>query len=179
MLSPGPAGLASFLLATRYRVSQLVPFQLGIVLVYAVVAIAIGLLTEQISGLSPLAIRVLQFVGGLFIIYLGVQLARRTQHVTKQYSPTLLNGVMLQCLNPKFPGVVLAVFANRNSQSTLETAAIISLVGAIGLLIYSAAGALLRFRQATEKRLRAVDVLSGALLCAVGCWFVLRALLDG
>jgi len=178
MLSPGPASLASFLLGTRYGVSQLLPFQLGIVLVYAIVAVAVGLLTEQISGLSPLAIKVLQIAGGLFIIYLGVQLARRTQQVTERVSPTFLNGVLLQCLNPKFPGVVLAVFVNRSSQPTLETAAIISLVGATGLLIYSAAGSLLRFRQASKERLRAVDIVSGALLCAVGLWFVLRAFLD-
>ena len=178
MLSPGPANLVSFLLGTRNSVTQLLPFQLGILLVYTMVAIGLGFLTKRIGEFSPIAVGTLQTVGGLFIIYLGIQLVRRTKRDAMERSPTFLNGITLQCLNPKFPGVVLAVFANRDSQPTLMTASIICFVGAIGLLTYSTAGSLLRIGHEPDRPFGVVDIVAGVLLCGVGLWFILQALLN-
>jgi threonine/homoserine/homoserine lactone efflux protein len=178
MLSPGPANLVSFLLGTRHRATQLLPFQLGILLVYGVVAIGLGFLGKQIADFSPIAVGTLQVVGGLFIIYLGIQLVQRIKREAKERHPTFLNGITLQCLNPKFPGVVLAVLANRHSQSTLMTASIICVVGAVGLLTYSISGSLLRDRHESSRRFQVVDTVSGILLCFVGLWFILQPLLN-
>jgi len=176
MLSPGPANLVSFVLGTRNGVLQLVPFQLGIVLVYGVVAITLGVLSNQIHLVAPSAVAILQAIGGLFIVYLGIQLARRTQRDATDRAPTFLNGMTLQCLNPKYPGVVLAVFASRHTQPVLEIAATITLVGIAGLLAYSTAGSVLRPRQVSEVRFQTFDRLAGGTLCAVGLWFILHPL---
>jgi threonine/homoserine/homoserine lactone efflux protein len=178
MLSPGPANVVSFLLGTRYKVTQLLPFLLGILFVYTVVAIGLGSLGRRIADFSPIALGALQAAGGLIIIYLGIQLVQRTKREAKERYPTFLNGITLQCLNPKFPGVVLAVFANRHPQSTLITASIICVVGAVGLLTYSIAGSLLRDRHESGRRFEVVDLVSGVLLCVVGLWFILQAFLN-
>lgn len=176
MLSPGPANLVSFVLGTRNSTFQLLPFQLGIILVYGVVAAALGLLSNRIYAMAPAAVVVLQAIGGLFIIYLGIQLARRTKRDATERAPTFVNGVTLQCLNPKFPGVVLAVFANRHTQPILLVTAAIFAVGAIGLLAYSTAGSILRARDASDSGFRTFDLVAGGMLCAVGLWFILQPL---
>jgi threonine/homoserine/homoserine lactone efflux protein len=175
MLSPGPANMVSLLLATRYSVKQLLPFLLGILLVYAIVAFTFGILAKHISDLSPIAINAMQIIGGLYIIYLGIQLARRKKPEVKERSPTLLSGITLQCLNPKFPGVVLAVFASRHSQPAFMTASVICIVGAFALLIYATVGSLLHAQHEPCRRLRIVDLGAGVMLCAVGLWFVFQA----
>jgi threonine/homoserine/homoserine lactone efflux protein len=157
---------------------QLLPFQLGILLVYGVVAMGLGFLGRRIADFSPIAVGTLQVVGGLFIIYLGIQLVRRKNCGAEERYPTFLNGITLQCLNPKFPGVVLSVFANRHSQPTLMTASTICAVGAVGLLTYSIAGSLLRDRHESDRRFEVVDTVSGVLLCLVGLWFILQAVLN-
>lgn len=172
MLSPGPANLVSFFLGTRNSITQLLPFQMGILLVYTTVAIALGFLAKRIADFSPHAIGTLQIIGGLFIIYLGIRLIQRQKCDESVRSPTFLSGVTLQCLNPKFPSVVLTVFANRHGQAIMITASIICIVGAIGLLTYSTAGSLLRFQQ-TDKYIGMVDAIAGILLCGVGLWFLL------
>lgn len=177
MLSPGPANLVSLVLGARHGVIQLLPFQLGILVVYGVVAIGVGTLANRIYVFAPAAVRVLQVIGGLFIVYLGIRLARRTQRDTADLAPTFFNGMSLQCLNPKFPGVVLTVFANRHSQSIWMVAATICIAGAIGLAAYSTAGSLLRPRDTSGNSFRAFDMAASGLLCAVGVWFILQPLL--
>ena len=78
MLSPGPANLVTFALTARFGFSQILSFLLGISLVYILVAIVLGVvtsrLTEQYSNITDC----IRFFSGLFILYLGVQLLRRT-----------------------------------------------------------------------------------------------------
>lgn len=178
MLSPGPANLVSFVLGTRNGTLQLLPFQLGILLVYGVVAVVLGFLSSQICAIAPAAVAILQAIGGLFIVYLGVQLARRTHRDATDRAPTFVNGVMLQCLNPKFPGVVFAVFANRQAQPVLIVAATILTVGAIGLFAYSTAGSILRARNMSDGGFRTFDLVAGGMLCVVGLWFILQPVLE-
>jgi threonine/homoserine/homoserine lactone efflux protein len=177
MLSPGPANLVCFVLGTRNNLYRLFPFQLGIIVVYGVVALAVGLLSTQINTIAPSVNSMLQVLGGLFIIYLGIQLARQTDNEMTAKAPTFLSGVMLQSLNPKYPAVVLAVFANRHGQPTLMTTSAILIVGAIGLIAYASAGALLCTRGVSGRGFRVLDIASGALLCAVGLWFTVQPLM--
>ena len=177
MLSPGPANLVSFVLGTRNGFRRLLPFQFGIVVVYGVVAIALGSLTTRISAIAPGMASLLQAMGGLFIVYLGIQLTLRTKRETPEKSPTFASGVVLQCLNPKFPGVVLAVFASRQGQPAWMTTTVILIVGAAGLFTYSMAGSLFHARTVAGAGFRALDVAAGSSLCVVGLWFLSQPLL--
>ncbi len=177
MLSPGPANLVSFVLGARNGFVRLLPFQFGIVVVYGVVALGLGSLTTRISAVSPSTVSVLQALGGLFIVYLGLQLALRKNREAVGRTPSFANGVLLQALNPKFPGVVLAVFANRQGQAAWATTAVILLVGTIGLLGYAMAGSLLHARAISGSGFRVLDLVAGSLLCAVGLWFTIQPLL--
>ncbi len=178
MLSPGPANLVSFVLGARDGPVHILPFQCGIIAVYGVVALALGMLTTQINAVIPEVTLVLQILGGLFIIYLGVRLARRTNRENPEQAPTFANGALLQCLNPKYPGVVLAVFVSCQGQSTLMVASVIVFVGVIGLLAYSTAGSLFRRRAMTDSGFRVLDLTAGILLCLVGIWFILQPLMQ-
>jgi len=177
MLSPGPANLVSFVLGARNGFYRLLPFQFGIVVVYGVVAFGLGLLTTRINAVSPRATLLMQVLGGIFIVYLGLRLALRKNRETVEKAPTFANGVLLQILNPKFPGVVLAVFANRQGQAALVTTAVILIVGAIGLLAYSIAGSLFHARAISGSGFRVLDLVAGSLLCVVGLWFAIQPLL--
>lgn len=176
MLSPGPANLVSFALASRFGFTGILRFQLGILVIYAAMAVVLGLATTQISKNIPHATTALQIIGGLFIAYLGLRLAFRKQaELPDNYTPRFSNGLILQILNPKYPPVVLAVFANRPNESSWITAGIIVAIGAVGLLLYALAGSLVRSLFSTEKYFRTLDMVFGLLLVGIGIWFCVKA----
>ncbi len=141
-------------------------------------SLALGAVTLQVSALAPGVTLLLREFGGLFIIYLGVQLMRRTKRDANEKTPTFFNGVILQFLNPKFPGVVIAVFANRQGQPPWVTAMVIVTVGAIGLVTYSTSGMLLSRSVVKDDGFRVVDRAAGSMLCLVGFWFMFQPLLE-
>ena len=71
---------------------------------------------------------------------------------------------------------MLSVFAHSQNQHALFTAGIISIVGALGLVLYAAAGALIHHRVRSDKWFRRLDVVFGAMLCLVGFWLLVEAL---
>lgn len=174
MLSPGPANLVSFVLGARNGSRRILRFHCGILTIYAAVAICLGLLTTRVGVASPSAALALQALGGLFILYLAVQLIRRRGRDVVEKDPTFTNGVVLQILNPKFPGVVVAVFSSQPSEPALVTSAVIVGAGAIGLLGYSIAGTLLHSKATSSDGFRALDLLSGIGMVMVGVWFLMR-----
>ncbi len=177
MISPGPANLVSFVLGARNGFSRTLPFQFGIIVLYGIIALGLGYVTTGINLLAPRMMSGLQILGGLFIIFLGVQLAIRNQRNTPDVTPTFTSGALLQALNPKYPGVVLTVFASRPEQPTLVTTLIIMGVGAMGLFSYSLAGAVVHSRGLTGSGFRKLDLVGGVLLCLVGVWFAIQPLL--
>lgn len=176
MLSPGPANLVSFSLGTRTSLINLLPFYSGIVLVYGIVSFGFGVLAREANVLTPTGMTFLQILGGAFIVCLGVRLFRSNGSKVDSPDPTFANGVVLQALNPKFPGVVLSVFATRVSQPFLHTASIICAVGMIGLAVYGGAGSLMGSYGPTQKDSGLWDRISGSLMCAVGFWFIFQAI---
>lgn len=181
MLSPGPANLVSFALGTRYRFRELVPFHVGILLIYCLVATLIGFASQALNLLGPWAMLGIQVMGGLFVMFLGSKMIVRKDRNVDQPTPSFLSGVTLQCLNPKYPGVVLTVFASRPDEPTGVVAAVICCVGAIGLLVYAVIGSLLRLRTMSDESdngAKRVDQIAGSLLCGVGAWIIFQAVLS-
>lgn len=176
MLSPGPANLVSFSLGTRTRLINLLPFYSGILLVYGIVSFGIGILAQEASVLTPTTMAILQILGGAFIVFLGIRFLRTSGSKVNSPDPTFANGVVLQVLNPKFPGVVLSVFASRASQPSFHTASIICAVGLLGLVVYGGTGSLMGSSRPNPKDNGLWDRISGALICAVGFWFIIQAI---
>ncbi len=175
MVSPGPANLASFVLAARHGISKVIPFVLGIVSVYVTIAFATGVFSKQLFVIAPRASGILATLGGTFIIFLGIQLMLRERRQTQERRPTLFEGAALQCLNPKYPGVVMTVYAERSHEPALLVALAISVVGTISLLAYAAMGALLSKRKTTPKQRKLFDQFAGGMLCLVGLWLILKS----
>lgn len=172
MLSPGPANLVSFALTARYGFSQILFFLLGISLVYMLVAIVLGVITDQVTEHSSGIAEAIKLLGGIFILYLGIQLIRRNSRITSIKAPNFSNGILLQLLNPKYPPVVLSVFALNKNQHVLLTASIISIVGVMGLVMYAAAGSFIHHRVSSDKWLGIADMVFGTMLCLVGLWLL-------
>ena len=176
MLSPGPANLVSFALAARFGLSRLLSFIFGVSLVYIFVALALGVgvdhLAEQYSDLAVF----IRLFGGVFIVYLGIQLLTRKHRNETLKTPNMWSGIALQLLNPKYPPVVLAVFSSSQSQNVLITAGILTFIGVAGLLIYAATGAIIRHHVDQERQFGKVDVVFGVLLCFVGVWLIIEPL---
>lgn len=178
MLSPGPANLVTFALAARFGFVRVIAFKLGIIVVYFCMAVVLGLLTKEIAGHAKYGLVALQLLGGLFIVYLGFRLATRKQRGTTDVSaPQFSKGMLFQVFNPKYPAVVLTVFANQADGSTLVTAGIITIVGTTGLLLHSGAGSVVRHLSPSEKWSRRLDVGFGLLLCLVGLWIAVKPFL--
>ena len=174
MLSPGPANLVSFAAAARFGLFKILSFLLGISIVYVLVAIALGVGTNHLSERYAGLIDYIRFFGGVFIVYLGIQLLRRKNRKAPVNAPSMWNGVALQIINPKYPPVVVSVFAASQNQNALLTAGILSAVGVTGLLIYAATGAILHHQVNLERQFGTVDYVFGVLLCLVGLWLVVK-----
>lgn len=176
MLSPGPANLAAFAVASRWGLGRAVPLLLGIGVVYALAAALAAVIGPRLIDSSAGWRTVWQVLGGLFIAYLGWRLARRSRSVQPDtIAPGFGSGVVLQLLNPKYPAVVLAVLANRASEPPLVTAGLIAGVGLVGLVLYASIGAATRRLNAEGPAARWIDRGFGWLLIGTGVWLVLRA----
>jgi threonine/homoserine/homoserine lactone efflux protein len=176
MLSPGPANLVSLAFSSRCGSRQIVLFQCGILLVYAVVAFGMAVTAIQLGDFFMNSAVFLQIAGGAFIIYLGIGLILTPQKPGESGSaPTFRSGALLQIFNPKFPPVVLAILSTRSDTNFLATAGIIVTVGAIGLALYSSVGSLIHRFVSADRHLRLLNIVFGLLLCAVGVWITVGA----
>lgn len=177
LLSPGPSYLVSFTFAARYGLGNILVFLLGIITVYAIVSVVIGvLMVEMVFQLSS-SIDIIQIIGGAYIIYLAIGLLRRKQYNNSSSTkPGFLNGVIIQILNSKYPAVVVIIFTNSPELPMLMTAAIITSLSICGLLAYSYAGSIIHNMLFTEKSLRIIDIIFSMLLCLVGVWMMLSIL---
>ncbi len=193
MLSPGPANLVSLALAARYGGWRVLRFQAGVVTIYTATCVVLGVAAGQVSGDNASLGSVIQIAGGAFIVYLAVGMIRRAmtgpaapqEETTPRDAlkpPTYFSGVVLQCLNPKFPVVVLTILSASTGLHVAATCAIIVGCGIAGVLMYSTAGALVHRLATQPRQLRRLDLTAGLLLGAVGVWIAARggfALLSG
>ncbi|QDU58888.1 LysE family translocator [Aeoliella mucimassa] len=171
MLSPGPANLVCLVLASRYGLRQTAWFQMGIVLIYALVGFALAVTATQLGSVFQNAAVFLQVAGGAFIVYLGVRFMVSSPKLGESDSaPTFKSGVLLQMLNPKYPPVVLAILAARSESNNLATVGVVVSVGALGLITYACVGSLVYRWTLDDRYLRWFNIAFGCLLCAVGVW---------
>jgi len=168
LLSPGPANLASAAMTARFGFPKTLTFIFGIVLVYWLVAIGLGVMTNQVFEQYPYVSRILKFLGGLFIIYLGTQLIWRKNSNVSITTPSFLKGALLQLLNPKYPPVVISIFAHNQNQNMLLTASTIAIIGAFGLALYAGLGVIIHRRINSDLWQRVIDLIFGVSLIIVG-----------
>ena len=61
-----------------------------------------------------------------------------------------------------------------NSPTIIDERCILSIVGITGLVIYAAAGTVMRHQVNVERQLWIVDYVFGVLLCLVGLWLLVE-----
>jgi threonine/homoserine/homoserine lactone efflux protein len=133
--------LSVLVLASRYGWRQIVAFQAGIVLVYALVAFGMAGTATQLGDFFQAAAGAVQLAGSLLILTLGIRLLLSTgKAVPAGPAPSFQAGALLQLLNPKYPAVVLTVLAARADARPLAVAGVVVAVGTVGLAFYACAG---------------------------------------
>ncbi len=113
--SPGPAPLAIAATGATFGVRNGIPFLIGILcgLLVVIVGTTLGI-AALLSGFPEIRLA-LQIIGALYIIYIAQKIARapvlNTQNNNPGPSPTLLDGFILNLINPKAYAAFLAIFS--------------------------------------------------------------------
>ncbi|UAA40233.1 LysE family translocator [Paraneptunicella aestuarii] len=122
--SPGPAPLALAATGATIGTKQGLPFLSGILLGLLVVITTTTLGLTALFTAFPALKLTMQVVGGLYIIYVAVKIARvpilspQQANINVEKMPGLIDGFILNLLNPKAYAALLALF----SQFTLPLA---------------------------------------------------------
>ncbi len=179
LLSPGPGYLATFAFAARFGLSNIVKFLFGIIIVYAIISVLIGMFVLQITNSNTNAINIIQILGGIFIIFLSIRLARRNEcKIVELNNPGFVDGVIIQLLNAKYIAVVITIFSSEPEVPLFVTASIITFISVSGLLIYSLAGSLIHDFLTSEKLFRLLEVAFSMLLFIVGIWLIIQSFIE-
>ena len=113
--SPGPAPLALAATGATYGVKNGIPFLLGILggLAIAIIGTTVGI--AALFSAFPNVKLIVQIAGALYIVYVAQKIARApvlcSSDKPPESSPTLIDGVILNLLNPKAYAAFLAIFS--------------------------------------------------------------------
>lgn len=179
-LTPGPAAIALAGLGMSQGVVRSMPFYFGLLVsVFAIaVASAYGLTTILTS--SETLYQAVRYAGIAYILYLGVKFlkSRPTPGATTSGNHTMIDGIVLTALNPKFYAMVIAVFSQFVGSGAAQTWTLIcgfTLVLAFSQLVWLVAGAGLRPLLNSPRALRIQSVVFGASLIAIGLYLLIAA----
>lgn len=174
--SPGPAPLSLAASSASYGIKKALPFYFGILLglVAAILGAIFGiaLLIES----HPNAKYTLQILASLYLLYVTYKIATAPINTEQQQSncPTLVDGFILNLLNPKAYAAFFAIFSHfvlpfENTQWGIGVTAIICfLVAVVVDFIWLAAGRLLARQFAHPARGRVLRfVFAGVILLMV------------
>ena len=113
--SPGPAPLAIAATSAAFGMKNGIPFLIGILcgLMFAIVGATFGIAT--LLNTFPDIRLTLQVIGALYIIYIAQKIARAPvlDHLNNRGAskPSLLDGFILNLINPKAYAAFLAIFS--------------------------------------------------------------------
>ena len=171
--SPGPAPLAIAATGATYGTREGIPFLVGILcgLLFAIIGATLGM--AVLLNSFPDVRFILQVVGGLYIVYIAQKIARApvlsigNETVSK---PSLLDGFILNLINPKAYAAFLAIFSQfllpfkTQFSSYLATGLICFLIAVIVDSAWLALGAFLRPIFESPNSARAIRVIFAVLM---------------
>lgn len=186
-LSPGPATIALAGTGMRNGFVRSLPFYFGLLLAVFAIAIVSALgLSALLASPGPVR-ETVRWAGIVYIAYLSWKFlsarptARRDESDPDVGTYTLMDGVLLTALNPKFYAVVVAVFSQFTPPGgdLLATLALIfgfTAVLAFSQTVWLAAGAALKPFVNSPQAMRIQSLVFGVLLLGVAVWMALSAL---
>lgn len=152
--SPGPATLALAATGATFGIKTGSRFLAGILIGLCIVILGAGLGLSALFTAFPSVRLSMQVIGGLYILYIAYKIATApllNAHEARQNNaPTLLDGFILNLLNPKAYAAFLALFSQfqlpmeNTALGFITTGAVCFLVATIVDCIWLALGSSLR-----------------------------------
>ncbi|MEH6403184.1 MAG: LysE family translocator [Sneathiella sp.] len=102
-ISPGPVNIVTFSSGATNGILKTVPFVLGATAGFTLLLFVLGLGIARTLESYPEVLYILGKLGGLFIVYMAYKTIKSDASVTfeARKTPKLVEGAMLQWLNPK------------------------------------------------------------------------------
>ncbi len=170
-ISPGPVNMVIVSSGVNHGFRRTLPFVSGATIGFTLLLLFIGLGFIQVIDTYPFFLKYLSIVGSLFILYMGYKAATSIPDLSisqESKIPRFHEGFLLQWLNPKawvacVSGVSL--FADPEASKALFIfVAIYFLICYASLAFWAILGDQITTLLGTEWRLRAFNILMGALL---------------
>lgn len=111
IFSPGPANLSIASLAGQSKLSQLIPYILGLLVGIVAWSALIGFGLGSLFVRFPKVFQVVEIIGALYILYLAITMYFSSSSNGKaSIQPTFVKGITLQVLNAKLALALAAMF---------------------------------------------------------------------
>lgn len=181
-MSPGPANLLLTSSAATYGVRRTVPLYLGIVVVFALQIVVMGLGIGELVFRYPALFTVFKVVGAAFLLYLAYLFFKSGGVKQAQAEPRVgfREGALLQFFNFKALTVPLILFTQFIDARTASWGQIIALSLALYALIlfsvgaWTVGGSFLKRLFQSEFGVKWQGKIFGVLLALVAIWVLVR-----
>ncbi|MDT9721557.1 LysE family transporter [Paenibacillus sp. ClWae2A] len=139
--SPGPSNIVILSSVQQVGARQTMQYVWGATLAFGLLLTASAFLNHLLAGVLPGVLKVMQIVGGLYMVYLAYQIYKMgtTEDAPKQVTG-FWNGFIMQFVNPKvvlFTFTVIPSYVLPFYQSSFSSFLFVLLITFIGFLAYS------------------------------------------
>lgn len=182
--SPGPAPLALAATGATYGVKKGFPFLVGILsgLAVAIIGASVGIATLLIA--FPSIKVTMQVIAALYIIYVAQKIARapvlNSGGSSPDLPPRLIDGFILNLLNPKAYAAFFAIFSqfllpfHNELLSYLITATVCFFIALVVDVVWLVLGSVLRPIFETPRSARIMRVTFALLMVVAVFWVLLK-----
>ncbi|OME93443.1 lysine transporter LysE [Paenibacillus amylolyticus] len=139
--TPGPSNIVILSSTQIVGARKTMRYVLGATLAFGLLLTASAFLNQLLAGVLPGILKVMQIVGGLYMVYLAYQIYKMgtTEDAPKQVTG-FWNGFIMQFVNPKvvlFTFTVIPSYVLPFYQSSFSSFLFVVLITFIGFLAYS------------------------------------------
>lgn len=139
--TPGPSNIVILSSVQQVGARQTMQYVWGATLAFGLLLTASAFLNHLLAGVLPGILKVMQIVGGLYMVYLAYQIYKMgtTEDAPKQVTG-FWNGFIMQFVNPKvvlFTFTVIPSYVLPFYQSSFSSFLFVVLITFIGFLAYS------------------------------------------
>ena len=173
-ISPGPVNIIATGAGANFGFRRALPHVLGATVAYTLIVFLVGIGLSKVLNSYPQITGALQYLGGVFLLYMSYKIARaqplEEQSGSKTRPPSFVEGALSQGLNPKawlvsMSGVSLFVTTNVPAMLYLLVFCLISFaVCLVGVGSWAAVGHMIRQLLANRRHQVVFNLIMGLLL---------------